>query len=335
MENPELPPPPPQLVQPDPVNGRGEYAQEDNHQQYDDDSALSISLVAAGSCLMVVLAFLILLTTLSGALFMRGRPVADSGTDSTKTTNAGDSNDDNTSTADAYEEKQPAQDNTSAQMTSAAGTRARSAKTDSAMNVADAVDSTTATASGLSGFGAQQPTAKHLSPRHIISGGAFFGLQATGKSVVYIVDCSGSMVGEPFQRARFELLRSVRTLKDAKFFVILFSDTHYPMYYQDVENQLAEPTPEELQRLSAWLDMFPVNGGTNPASALTFALNLTPETIFLLSDGEIDSKILSLLRQQNSQQTQIHTVGFLDRSGEALLKQIAADHRGEYRFIAK
>jgi hypothetical protein len=81
--------------------------------------------------------------------------------------------------------------------------------------------------------------------------------------------------------------------------------------------------------------MFPVNGGTNPASALTFALNLTPETIFLLSDGEIDSKILSLLRQQNSQQTQIHTVGFLDRSGEALLKQIAADHRGEYRFIAK
>src|SRR5262245_18159127 len=43
-------------------------------------------------------------------------------------------------------------------------------------------------------------------------GAGFFGSKGKGKSFVYVVDCSGSMYGERFRRAKTELVRSINKL---------------------------------------------------------------------------------------------------------------------------
>jgi hypothetical protein len=88
----------------------------------------------------------------------------------------------------------------------------------------------TAAASGQKGPIATQP--KHDEDAQSVLGGSFFGIRAEGQRFVYVVDCSGSMTGAPYDRASQELVRSLAALsKTQEFFVILYSDDSYPMFF--------------------------------------------------------------------------------------------------------
>src|SRR5690606_8739110 len=48
----------------------------------------------------------------------------------------------------------------------------------------------------------------------------FFGTEAAGNSFVFLVDCSGSMQGRRFQRARAELFKTLLQLSEPQTFFI-------------------------------------------------------------------------------------------------------------------
>ncbi len=92
-------------------------------------------------------------------------------------------------------------------------------------------------------------------------------------------------------------------------------------------------TDENVEQLEKWVDGFHMSGGTEPQAALMRALSLSPDAIFLMTDGVFDSKIANLLKTNNTGNVAIHTIAFQNKSGEPLLKRIAEENRGAYRYV--
>lgn len=180
--------------------------------------------------------------------------------------------------------------------------------------------------------------------------GAFFGIKAKGRHFVYIVDCSSSMNGGPFARVCEELILSIKNLtKSQSFYVFFFNQVTIPMFEQPKGGML-QATRKNIHRLEAWVNTAQAVGGTDPTNALVQALKMKPDAIFLLTDGEIPENIPGILINTNSRRvppssrikkvrssrkaiTPINTIGFENTAGETILKQIATENDGEYRFI--
>jgi Mg-chelatase subunit ChlD len=180
--------------------------------------------------------------------------------------------------------------------------------------------------------------------------GTFFGVRAKGRKFVYIVDCSGSMSGGPFSRVCDELVSSIKDLtKKQSFYVLFFNESSIPMFgLQDSKMMLAKD--KNIAKLENWVLDFRVDGGTDPTEALQNALAMDPDAIFFLTDGEIPQEIPLMLMKLNKQMkppssksaktkstlmtvVPINTIGFENSSGELILKLIAKENDGEYRFI--
>lgn len=166
----------------------------------------------------------------------------------------------------------------------------------------------------------------------------FFGIGGYGQSFVYVVDCSGSMSERgKFDRARYELLHSIELLaSDQRYFVIFFSDGAYPM---DADEPVLA-TQNQIARTAQWVSYVEADGGTNPLPALLLALSLRPDAIYFLSDGQFDPYTIRALRFRNrpnhrlrTRQIPIHTIAFMDRFTEGLMRTIARNAGGEYRFV--
>ncbi len=159
----------------------------------------------------------------------------------------------------------------------------------------------------------------------------FLGVRLEGTSFVFVVDRSGSMRGQRFVRAKNELRRTIASLhSDQSYYVIFFSDGPLPMPARD----LVSPTPENLRLLEKWLRRVDCGGDTNPLAALELAIALRPHAIYMLSDGEFDPRIpKAIAARQGSQPVPIHTIGFVSREGEPMLRELAADSGGSYRFV--
>tara|TARA_R110002111_G_scaffold1162_5_gene8245 strand:+ start:5807 stop:7012 length:1206 start_codon:yes stop_codon:yes gene_type:complete len=172
-------------------------------------------------------------------------------------------------------------------------------------------------------------------PSFSVGTARFFGIEAKGPVFVYVVDCSGSMDGTPMQLTKQELTKSIRQLNlKQSFYVIFFSDQDYPMFAPTKTARRPLPaTDENVAQLEKWVDGFQMSGGTQPATALLRALSLSPDAIFLMTDGVFDPHIADLLKTKNAGNVAIHTIAFQNKSGEPLLKRIAEENRGEYRYV--
>ena len=177
------------------------------------------------------------------------------------------------------------------------------------------------------------PSRKEKGPS--VAGGSFFGLRADGKRFVYVVDCSGSMAGDPYARATMELLSSIANLeKTQQFFVILYSTESYPMFYPTFSQEFFSATDDSIRQTKIWLkDFSDGGGGTNPEPALEQALAMKPDAIYFLTDGAIPPSTPSTVRGANSHKTPVHTIGFVNRAGEEVLRKIAEENRGQYKFV--
>ena len=163
-------------------------------------------------------------------------------------------------------------------------------------------------------------------------GASFFGLEARGGKFVFVVDRSGSMTGPKLDAAKAELIRAVTALRRGmEFYIIFFDDTHQSL--QPVA--LARATEAGKRGQFAWVRSIRSGAGTNPTSAMTLALSLKPDVIWLLSDGMFNRDVTNVIRRANGRRkTQIHTLAFYSREGERVLKQIADENRGKYRFVS-
>ncbi|MEQ9410975.1 MAG: VWA domain-containing protein [Fuerstiella sp.] len=160
----------------------------------------------------------------------------------------------------------------------------------------------------------------------------FFGLQASGRRFAFVVDCSGSMNGIPLQRAKDELMTCVNSLPaHVEVLVVFFDD-------------VAHPAPGGYKRLGhrrrsdldQWVSQVTVGGGTNVNAGMQHAFDAeeVPDAVFLLTDGQFDSGSPAFIRNLNSDgKVRINTVALVSPSGEALLRQIAEENNGDYRFV--
>lgn len=162
---------------------------------------------------------------------------------------------------------------------------------------------------------------------------SFFGIQSKGRKFVYIVDCSGSMKGDPLQAAKTEVFRSLKSLKKNMSFTIIFYNN---TAITNGRASLTKATRPNIRKYNNWIEAISASGGTNPDSALKIALPLKPDCIWLLSDGRFGDNTLKLIKKLNPKaKTKINTIAFLDDSGSELLEKIAKQNRGRFRFVSR
>jgi len=169
-------------------------------------------------------------------------------------------------------------------------------------------------------------------------GAHFFGTKGAGKSFIYIVDMSFSMTtGRRFERAKGELVKSINKLTpEQKFYVFFFNDRTYPLFDPKPAKGMLAATPSNKQRALSWIRTRTPESTTNPNMALQQALEMSPDVIFLLTDGELDearSVVLGMIRHHNKSNVVIHTIAFGDEEGAATLEAIAGENNGTFRFV--
>lgn len=177
----------------------------------------------------------------------------------------------------------------------------------------------------------------------------FFGASGGGNHFVYLVDSSGSMdqiSRDGFDVARAEVLRAVDTLnEEQRFYVVFFGEETLKMRLGNA----AEPEPrsvyateENKRALRRWASTLSMQPGRWPKEALTFAFKLRPDCIFLLTDGAMPDYVPEMVRSNNIVETLldgpkprsiIHTIGFHNPEGEAILSKIAKENGGTYHFV--
>lgn len=181
----------------------------------------------------------------------------------------------------------------------------------------------------------------------------FFGTSASGRDFIFILDCSGSMQardGGRFHRAREELLQSLSMLRsEQRFYVFLFNWSTIPMFGPEQNpGKLIEATPENIEKLRAWLyTVIPVSG-TDPRRSLAESLRMKPDAIFLLSDGAFNTPSMSdpllgwdgskttvfdVVGRKDAARVPIHTVAFEDPVAAVGMQRLAEQVEGQFRFV--
>ena|SRR5579862_9912647 len=169
------------------------------------------------------------------------------------------------------------------------------------------------------------------------SASTFFGIQATGQRIVYLVDASNSM-NRPydgqgktrFGQMKLELAKSILNLKEEqRFFIIFFNEHANPMPSTGLENAY----PQNQQRYLNWLASVQAVGMTDPRPALSLALSLNPDVIYLLTDGTFPRGVQGELGSLRQRAVQINTIAFGDEKAEKSLKPLALHNHGQFAFV--
>ncbi len=166
-------------------------------------------------------------------------------------------------------------------------------------------------------------------------GAGFFGAEATGSRFVYIVDTSGSMsFGGRIERLRDELTKSIDGLmENAHYLPITFSTGAIPL-----GGEVRWLQANERNKRSSRREVMAIQsgGGTNPAPAfhLAFQLRPRPDAIFFMTDGEFPDQVAGEIERLNAEhRVPIHSICFMSREAEALMRRIARESGGTYTFV--
>jgi hypothetical protein len=173
---------------------------------------------------------------------------------------------------------------------------------------------------------------------------SFFGIEARGNAFVYIVDCSNSMAGRRWERALYELQRSIEGLdSDQAFYVVFFDNRAHAMFGEKFDElKMRDANEANRLRFRRWMGSVKLGDWTRPLESMQFALSLEPDAIYLLSDGEFQDDTVGYLkvanpnregRQQGLESIPIHTVCFESPIGQEQLGTIARDSGGTFRFV--
>ncbi|MFO1064783.1 MAG: hypothetical protein U0892_13040 [Pirellulales bacterium] len=171
-------------------------------------------------------------------------------------------------------------------------------------------------------------------------GAAFFGAYAEGERFVFILDSSRSMTGIRWMYACDELLASIEGLQShQQFCVICFDVGPKCMFNLPLARAKFYKNDEAtVKRLKYWLRTLQLGPATQPASSLVKALDMKPDAVFLLSDGELQDDTIPRLRQINGfsserKQIPIHSIHLMSLQGRATLQMIALENAGTFTPI--
>lgn len=166
-------------------------------------------------------------------------------------------------------------------------------------------------------------------------GASFFGVEASGNRFVFIVDVSGSMgYGGKLEELKRQLAISVGALAEASQFVVLpFSDTVRPL---GGKSEWTEASTGGKRWALQQIELLNSNGGTEPREAfrMSFALRPRPDAIYFMTDGEFDPSVADEVAVSNAKlRIPVHCICFTTEGSEELMKKIARESRGTYRFV--
>ena len=163
-----------------------------------------------------------------------------------------------------------------------------------------------------------------------------FKVDKNVKSVVYVIDKSGSMSGNNLSRVQAELIFAINALDETqKFSVVFFDGTAWPLYSQQGRAAtgsgplpLLVATGGNKTLATDWIRTMRAGGGTNPFPAVMMGLGVDPEKMILLSDGEFSRMYVHDITARNAGAASIDCIGF----GETVvtLQEIAAQNKGIY-----
>ena len=184
-------------------------------------------------------------------------------------------------------------------------------------------------------------------------GAQFFVVKGYGTRFVFIIDCSGSMEDyRRWKRAVHELKRSINGLLDAhQFVILLYNFEMTPMNNQPAKLVVASPANQ--RSAIKWLQKQKPMGATYVATALQQAFELSPDSIFLLSDGDFDDLPMvemvlqhyngraelrgalngSTLAERHHQPIPVNTISLGGASGTRTMRRIAEQNHGVFKLI--
>ena len=165
----------------------------------------------------------------------------------------------------------------------------------------------------------------------------FFGIQAQGRYICYVVDVSGSMgPSGGLVRLRAELEHSLRSLPaGTRFAVLPFNHT-----LRDLQPSWTRASPNKVRQVGARLSAVGAQGGTDPTEAFEWAfrqLDPRPDAVFFMTDGQLNDAGIVMARldalNASAPRTRIHAIGFGKDADIAFLRQLAAQHGGTVRLV--
>lgn len=162
-------------------------------------------------------------------------------------------------------------------------------------------------------------------------------LPQTRRELVFVLDVSGSMAGQPIRAAKAALLRALDGLHGRdRFNVVIFNHGSASLFRQ------AQPaTPQTLARARGWIDALSADGGTELLGGLRRALSTrgadteTLRQIVFITDGAI-SEHEALFRAMDAElgRDRLFTVGIGHAPNTHLLSEMAHFGRGTSTYIA-
>jgi hypothetical protein len=176
-------------------------------------------------------------------------------------------------------------------------------------------------------------------------GAEFFGTKAHGNKFVFVVDCSLSMLeNDRWLDAANELCNAIDRLQpEQQFYVILFDGGVHRMFHHSEREAALFPATDENKKLCReWLTTVRLGYETRPFLAVKNALELGPDAIYLLSDGDFKDRTADYLKKYNrpfdhfgqpQHQVVLHTFSFHSRLGQPVMRRIAHENAGQYVFI--
>jgi hypothetical protein len=163
-----------------------------------------------------------------------------------------------------------------------------------------------------------------------------FAEKPAPKRLVFVVDRSGSMdpVGDFLKT---ELAKAVnRLLPDDAFNVIWFSEGDPYV----LATNLVHATEENKGRLFKFLQDVKLQGSSDPRSAMFKALDLRPDEIHFLTDGNFEPEFVEQITKRNAGKIRINALGFvlpgnegLSREGHSNLKKLTEQNGGKLKTI--
>jgi hypothetical protein len=168
-----------------------------------------------------------------------------------------------------------------------------------------------------------------------------FGLEAQGSKFVYVFDRSGSMGelgGKPLRDAKAELLASLNDLDPRHQFYIVFYNEKPRLFDGSGAKRMVWATDDNKKDAEHFVDGISADGGTDHMAALMVALQMKPDVIFLLTDGEqqddLTAEDLKRIDHINGGGAQIHVIQFAPtpRRNSTLI-DLAKQNRGQHIFV--